>query len=175
MRISRNFKGQGADMVLFIGVAFTMAIVGLICFYLWTQFASAAPQIFGNTAPQPAITAHAQSALQLFNNIVVAIIFAIAFGSIISAIFVQSHPVFFVISIFTLIMEIILAVIFHNAYFTIIQNSAFGGVFLQFTTLNLFFQYLPEICFVIAVIVMIVTYGKGGGGGNAEAVGGGYY
>lgn len=170
-------KIQGADGIFFLVEAFVMGIIALICYYMWTQIVASAPSMFGPSSPagQLGIIHASTSAFQLYINILVAVFFAVAIGSIISAFFVNSHPIFFIAGIFGTLIEIILSVIFHNAYFTLIQNSAFGNVFLQFTILNLFFQYLPEIAFVISIVVLIVTYGKGGQGVSAQSVGGGMY
>jgi hypothetical protein len=83
-----------------------------------------------------------------------------AFGAIIAAAFTESNPVFAALGFVVLPIELLLSFGFHDAFFSMIGNSAFAPLTAAYPMVALTFQYLPIGTFVLAIIVLAVTFGK---------------
>jgi len=93
-------------------------------------------------------------------------IFSTIIGLIISSIFVQAHPAMMVIFIILLVLAIIFAGIFVNAYTQIGETDAVSSVYNQLTMTKALMSHLPLILFITGLIVMIILYGKSRSGGG---------
>ena len=151
--------------VVFLSVIFVAVVVGfIITFFLYGQLTSAMQPILNPTNSinntVGAVAASTNTAFLTYGNLLVLLFFGIGIAAIASAFFVETQPIFFIISIFFLMIEILTSVILHNVFFTIAQQSSFIGITQQFPLLITIFQYYPEIVFVIALGIVIALYSK---------------
>ncbi len=129
--------------------------------------------IFQNTTnPQgQTIYNNGTQAVSTFDSLIVFIFIGIILGMAVSAMFVEAHPAFAFIGIFTLILLLIITAVVHNVYFDIIQSSVFAGGVTPSGATVIFFEYLPLFGAVAWALIMVATYGKGVSGAGASGSG----
>ena len=91
------------------------------------------------------------------------IYFAMATAIIIGAFLVAATPIFFVAGIFFVAIDILIAAIMHNVFFTVLQTSFLAPYLNQYPFLVLLVEGYPVITFVIAIVVLIFTFSPKGG------------
>ena len=152
--------------VMFVGVCISMFVI----YYVWQ--AGLKPQLQSAfVTGQPAATANTEntilnagsSSLDALNNSLLFIYFAMATAIIIGAFLVSATPIFFVAGIFFVAIDLLIAVIMHNVFFTVLQTSYFAPYLAQYPFLVLLVMGYPVITFVIALVVLVVTFSPKGG------------
>jgi hypothetical protein len=89
-------------------------------------------------------------------------------GLIISSIYIDTHPALMIIFIILLVVAVILAGIFANAFDAIGNSDSLLSTYNQFTMTKAVMSKLPLILFAAGLLVVFILYGKsrsGGGGG----------
>jgi hypothetical protein len=94
------------------------------------------------------------------NTIAAFLYIFIAIGAVVAAAFTESHPVFAVMGILLLPVELVFSFGFHDAFFSVIANSAFSPLVAQYPFVVTTFTYLPIITLVMAILVLIATFAK---------------
>jgi len=151
--------------IIFGMILFTVLAIGIImAVYLNGSITHALQPVINPTNSSNTVVAHIQqgatSGLNVFGNLLALVFFAIGIAAIIAAFFVDANPVFFILSMFILAVQILISVVLHNVFFDIAQQSVFLGITQQFPYLITIFQYYPEFTFVLALGVMIALYAK---------------
>jgi hypothetical protein len=151
--------------VLFLIIIMPIVVIGFIlAVYVMGQVTGALqPQINPTNSSNTVvggITAKAVTAQNTFGDLLVIVYFAIGIGAIVSAFFTDTSPVFFILSVLILVVEILVSVILHNVFFTFAQNSFIITYANQFPLLLTIFEYYPELTFVIALGVVVALYAK---------------
>jgi hypothetical protein len=91
------------------------------------------------------------------------LLFGIIAVSIISAAFINSHPVLFVASLLFMLIVTTISSVFTYIYMTLASDSMLVAVANNFHWTFLVFQYLPIIGLVAMVGIAVATHGKAGG------------
>lgn len=153
-------KGQ-ADVIYLIGMLFVVVIALFAVDSIWNAFQTnpTSVQLFNATPQGRQAQASATSSIDILNNAVVILYVIGCLASIIAAAFTESSPVFLVVAFVILPIEVLFSFVFHDTFFTIIQNSSLlGGVASSFPMILTLFQYLPIISFGFAVMLIVVTF-----------------
>lgn len=152
------------DTIFLIVIFTAIVITFVITFYLYGKVNTALQPVLNPTNSSNSTVAligkSVNSGFLAYGNMLVLIFFGIGIAAIVSAFFVETSPVFFILSIFLLMIEILASVIMHNVFFNIVQQSSFLATIQQFPMLITIFQFYPEIVFVIALGIVIALYSK---------------
>lgn len=81
-----------------------------------------------------------------------------AMASLLGALLIRSHPAFFFISIFVLIIEIVISVAFSNAFDMLISSPQMSGAASNFTILSWLLGNLPFIVLGVVILLAVVIY-----------------
>lgn len=95
-----------------------------------------------------------------FDWLVVFIAFAMGLAGVISAFMIESHPVFFVMTLLVQIVAVAVSTIFSNVFFTLAGDTNFSSIANSFPLATQLFQNMPIITAVFGIIILIVTHGK---------------
>lgn len=150
--------------VLFMTVMFvavTLAVI-LIFFMFQGGIKPALQSALPASDTTNTILNNGSSALSTFNDGLLIVYFAFGVSVILGAFLVAASPIFFVIGIFLLAIDVLVAVIMHNMFFTIVQQSSLAPYAVSFGLPMLVIEYFPMITFVIALVVLAVTYAPKG-------------
>ena len=161
MNFKKTYKCQ-ADLVYLIAVLFVVVIAIFAVDNIWSGFQSnPQTQKLFNATPQGQLAQKSvNTGLNIFNNAVVFLFIGAAIASIIAAAFTDSSPVFMVPTLVILPIEILFAFIFHDAFFSIIQQSAFASMAATYPSIVYLFQYLPLAALGLAVLMITITFVK---------------
>jgi hypothetical protein len=106
------------------------------------------------------ITATANTTLNSFDYLFVFIIIGLLIMVIISSFQIQTHPIFFFISIFLLIIAILLSSTLANIYESIIGEADFAAAGSQYVVMGYIFQHFPTVMLIIGAILFIILFAK---------------
>ena len=155
-------KGNLPDVVWIIAVLFATAIMIIFVYYIWSQ---AKPELDSALAGETSfnitqMTGDVGGGIKTFNSMISLFLLGLIVITLISAFFIQSHPVFFFVSFLFLIIVLIIAVVFSNMYQSIIESEGISDISSEFGIMNLFMQYLPHIIVIITIIVGVILFAK---------------
>ena len=153
------------DIIYLIAMLFAVVIMVASAIYITNQlFAgiSAQPKFSTCTSCEHALT-QGQAAQQIIPNAIVIVFLLMCFGSIILAAFLDSSPIFIVFEVLTVPIELLVAYVFHDAFFQITSSSFLGNVLATSPSVALLFEWLPIIVLVITAIGGVVTFIKPNG------------
>lgn len=103
-----------------------------------------------------------------YDQLVFVILVAVIIGAIVIAIFTDYHPVIVGIFIIAIIILVIIAGLFANAYDEVKNNSFLSSKASQFTMTNLVMgKQLPIIILIVGVICILILLAKRGRTGGA--------
>ena len=151
--------------IIFLIVAFlAITISFVIIFFTYGQIHAAMAPALNPTNNTNTTVAHiftnTNTALTGIGTLLVLVYFGIGLAAIISAFFVEGIPIFYIVSMFALIIQILVAVIAHNIFFTIVQQNIFSSTAAKFTYLLTIFEYYPELSLIISLGILIALYSK---------------
>lgn len=161
MNLKRNFKGQ-VDIIFLMVEVFAVAIaIGVLLYAFGSLFAGfqANPQIASSALATNAFN-QSQKGINVIANSIVVIFIFMALASVILAAFVDSHPIFVILIIIALPVELLISFVLHDAFFAIVDTSFLANTFASYPTILVLFEYLPVICLFLAGIIAIVTFMK---------------
>ena len=154
-------KGNILDIPIILIVLFVFAIVVLTSFTILDKFGT----IAGDNINQTYIT-QGENALRGFDAGFLLLVIGFFIGTIISAFFINSHPVFFIISFLGLIIMVTISTVFTNAFIEIASTPGLVDTGNQFPITVAVFQNWPILVTLLGGIILIVLFIKRGGGEN---------
>lgn len=179
MKFNKNAQ-TGLEQVFYV-IAYMMfaGLLFFVIYYVWGQVSPAINGALLNstnyTDPyntyQDSFNITKQSeqttgGIGLFNSMSILILLGLIIMTLVSAFFIQSHPVFFFISLIVLGVAVMLAVVYSNVYQTITEDTNFGSTASSFPVTNLLMQYLPFLIAIIVIALLIILSWRGSTGGG---------
>lgn len=157
----KTLKAQ-VDIIFLMCIVFAVAIaIGVLLYAFGQLFAGfqANPQVKASPYAYNAFT-QSQKGMNVIANSIVIIFIFMALASIILAAFVDSHPIFVILIIIAIPVELLVSFVLHDAFFAIVNTSFIGTTLANYPTILILFQYLPVISLILAGIVAVVTFMK---------------
>ena len=167
-----NKKGQIVfeDMLYALAFIFFAGIFIFILYYAFNQVKPELGNILDSNLPVGETGINSTRMLdkvggtvQMFDYLFPMIIIGLIIMLMVSASMMNSHPVFFVVSIVILGVAILLGVIFSNTYQQITEDANFGATSADFPITNVFMKYLPVVISIIIIATFIILFTKSGG------------
>jgi hypothetical protein len=160
-----------ADSFYVVVYLFAAALFIFILFYAFQQMKTPMADALGNSTDFSdsgidinSIYSQTTGGVSLFNTLFPFLLFGLIAMVVVSAFFIDSHPIFFFVSFIILGIVILISVVFSNIYQTITEDAAFGDTETNFSIMNLFMKKLPYIAAIIIFITVIILWGKSQGG-----------
>lgn len=150
------------DMIYWLAMVFAVSIAVIVLLYIFTSIFAAfklQPAIANNPNAVIALNKGQQS-IDVIANALVIVYIIMAVASCILSFFVDSSPIFLVVIFVVLPIELLIAFIFHDIFFDIVNQSIFGATATGIPILIQFFQWLPVLCLGFSSISAIVTFAK---------------
>ena len=154
-------KGQ-ADVAYLLAYGFCIAIALVVLIMFWQQFSTSPSWTNAIASNQLAQNGVASANTAIFNmGNALAIVWIIsAIASVVATFFIDSSPVFAVLGIIAMPIELFLSLIFHDFFFTMANNSFLAPVIAQLPILSNFFSALPVITLVMVFASIIFTFAR---------------
>lgn len=161
-----NKRGDAMSILIFLAIAFG-AIVTLI---FMTKVFNDVTTVFKNTTvvqndtkALTQINKVSNSFVPLMGNAFLFLFFASIFGIIISSLFINTHPGFFIIFLIVIIVTIVLAGILSNVINEFGSNPALSSTYALYPAVQAIVNNLPLIILVTSAIVAIILFSRSGG------------
>lgn len=145
-----------------------MVVLGIVFMLTWLIMSNLAPDLdqhFSSDVSKNA-TANALTAIGNFDYLLIMVFVGLIISTLISAYFIPTHPVFFVVSLIVLIVFMIFVPILANVFDAFATESAMAATADEFNVTTGFMDDLPTYFVVAAGLVLIVLYAKFKTGGG---------
>lgn len=106
-----------------------------------------------------------QNVLQLFDVLLILLLFGTFIASIIGAFLIPSHPAFFIISFILMLILAAVTTVLSNIYYEFASTTQLAAVANNYPVMNFIFTNLPALFVLATFIIAIVMYGRSRGGG----------
>lgn len=171
----RNKKAQTGfeDGMYVLVYIFAAALLVFILYFVFSQVDDPFSQALGSAIPEGETSFNVTQAssqtlgsVGIFNTLFPFLLTGLIGMVIVSAMFMDSHPVFFFVSLIILGVVILLGIVFSNIYQQITTDTAFGDTADNFSIMNIFLKKLPWVIAIVIFIIAIVLYSKSGSSGG---------
>lgn len=156
-----NTKGQITDLIYVLIILFSFALLTILGYYLFNQFNTT----FANTEGVSNFSLEIMNEnkdryVSIFDGIMLFIFVGLLIASIVSAIFIKSHPIFFVINVFLLIIVSIIAIILKSVFTGFATSSEMINTTSEFTIIPFIMNNLTLILVIAGFLIIIALLGK---------------
>lgn len=162
----KNKKGN-VDLIQIVVGGFIAAVIIFIAFMIWTNYSTAVEDMPGfDTPTHDEINKYTDITLAAYDYIFIFIIVALTVLTIVLSFQIDTHPAFFFGSFLLLIVAIVLAVIFSNAFGEIAGAAAFNettNTSASYPIISNFMANFPFYLLIIGIFVIIILYAKNKG------------
>jgi hypothetical protein len=160
----KTLRAEVDSIFIFVSI-FSIVAAVFIGDIIWTQLSGsqAWQTYFGSNianSQEANVVTNTTGAINILNNAIVIIFIMMALVSVIAAAFTESSPLFALLGVIVLPLEIIFAFIFHDLYFEIIQNSYFAPIAATYPIITTMFQYFPVAAFFLWFLLNLVIFLK---------------
>lgn len=155
-------KGQVQDILFFGVVGFVMAIVILIGYRLLkdinTQFQ--ASDVISTTA-KANLNSYTNNFSTIFDAIYAMAIFLLAVILVISVFMIDTHPIFFAVSIPLFLAVLFVNVVLANALDDVGQTSGLAAYYAEFEMMNFIASHWIATISIVGFLTLTIFYAKG--------------
>lgn len=96
----------------------------------------------------------------IYDGIFVFLVFGLWITSIVSTFFLDTQPLFFVVSLLLLSSILLIAMVMSNAYFDLASDSGFTDIVSNFPMTNFFMDKLPYVALIIYFTIGVFMFAK---------------
>ena len=153
-----NKKGVLFELITIL-VIFVMFVIGVMIAYKFVTDFNANNSFESGSLSQN-ITGLGINAIKGFDSLAVFLLIGLTIYVIVSAFFIQTHPVFFIIGILGLLVLLTLTGLMSNLINGISGQSEFSGYSSNFVIIPYIINHLPLFFAIIGVLVLIGVYAK---------------
>jgi len=162
-----NKGGNILDLFYIVLTVVVLAIVFMASWYIMSQVQPDLDAHLNNDVASNA-SANALQAIASFDYLLIFIIVGLLIATIISAFFIDTHPVFFVMSLLLFIMFMIVVPVLSNVFDGFATNSQMITAADEFDVTTSFVGELPKYFVVMGGLVLIALYAKYRTGGGEQ-------
>lgn len=153
-------KGSMLDLPIILGLLLGGALTIFIVYFVLDAINTAWPMAdVSKTIIQTGVNSFSQ-----FDYMFLFFAVGLCMFSVVSAFFVNSHPVFFIFSMILLGIIVMVSAMVTNVFYEFATTSQFSSVALSFPFITTFMLYLPVICLVVGLLIAVVLHAKPPGG-----------
>jgi hypothetical protein len=157
-------KGQ-IDIFYLIAYGFCTSIAILVVLMCWNQLSTSQSytHYIANQTTNPVgyqTTQKANTALLSIGNLFTIVWIMSCIASIIATFFIDSSPIFAIVGILLMPLEIFISMIFHDFFYIMGQNAFIAPIITSLPYMAYFYTYLPITALIIAVISLVLTFSK---------------
>lgn len=161
------FKDKKANAVIdtatFLIVFFIMALITIISYHAFKEIYPQISPEFNNsnyTAANTTLTTINESYPSTFDGGIVFIFFGIWIAVLIASYQIDTHPVFFVVSMIMLIAICVAAIFISNFYEEMFADAVFNNITSSFPMTNWIATHMLIVVIVIGASITMVLYAK---------------
>jgi len=156
-----NKKAGVMDIVFILVFLFILGISTFTAYMIYNKYQERTAELetFNNSLTER-IDDSAYATLTAFDYLFIFIFVGLIIMAIVSTFTIQTHPVFFFVSIMLLIITIILAAPISNIFEEVANETAFSNASNAYTVIPYFMGRLPFFMLMVGAILFIALYAK---------------
>lgn len=162
-RFFKSKKGVVTEIAYFVLFLFIAAVVIMITAKVYTSLQDGIQSSSLQSANTDALFQKTDNAYKTFDSMFLVLVVGLCIGIIISAFFINSHPIFYVITILLWPIVVIISAALSNAYESLMAVSAMQQSTISMTTIPFVLDKLPYISIILSILIMVAMYAKGDG------------
>ena len=155
-------KGSVIELVMVFVILGVVMIATLLGLKLYNEFTAA--DVWSDTDAGQAAKGGAEGAILAVNYGMVFLVAGLLISMIVSAFFINSHPIFFVVSLILLIFVILVSGPITNAFMGFAQSDSLATEVDQLDVAVYVVGMIPYIAVIGGFLIMIALYAKPKGG-----------
>jgi hypothetical protein len=153
-------KGVIELIIVFI-ILLVMAIVVIFGHLILTNFRTAANGTLKETSVD--IIDKGITAQLTYDGVFLFMFIGLVVAVIVSGFYIRTNPIFFVVSIFALVIVVMIAGVFTNAFYDFSTNNSISNSAANYPIMRQIFYNLPIIASFLGIAIIIIWYAKGRG------------
>lgn len=155
-------KGQIFDPIFIAMAMFCLAVAVLVIYAIATEMGT---QLTAGSFDPYNLWPNVLSAMRVFDYVIVAFYFSLWIIAIISAFYVRSHPIFFIVTFPVAILVLLMNVLFSNFfYYLVTQSTVMSTASASFPFLSWILQNLPVMSVILSGLIALFLYLPSAGG-----------
>jgi len=157
-------KGTVLDLLGILLILFIFSVCTILATILmgaFTQNVTDSGQMEGEAL---AILQNTNVYMTSFDSISVFVTFGLILAVILGAFMIDTHPAFFIVTVFLLLIYMVIVPQFSNVFLAFAENEQVISTANQFPYMIYMWQHMPLIILISVVVISIVIYGKVRGG-----------
>lgn len=159
-----HFNKKGNAIVDTISIVVILIVFGIITFYGWTTsqelIPMMRPELNSSVEAQASLTMLDTRYAPVMDSLFVFVFVGLWIAALISAAFLKTHPIFFVVSILLIVFILFAGMELGNFYEELSGDSSMTGVSAAFPMSNWLLSHLAIIIIVMGSSIMIAMFGK---------------
>jgi len=159
--MNRKMKGKKGHAELFVLVAllFIVALSFIVANKVHVGFQEGVTEM-GDQPEAVKVMENTSGVYKILDYLFLMFLVFSLIAVLISAYFIKTTPLFFILSIIVLVVLIIISAAYSNAFELIIGDDQFIDQASTFSITSYIMQYLPYFMFFLALIFLVVLYAK---------------
>lgn len=162
-------KGNIQDIPVIAVILFATGICVMFLYLILSSFLSD-PVFSGNAAAAATLTT-GMSSLVILGNSFIFLFVGFGIASVIASFYTETHPIFFIFSIFTFAICVIVVAIFSDVFVEMASSGVLLPVAAEFTIMVDTMTNLKTLAIGLGVVILVALYAKRNdiqiGGGQA--------
>lgn len=159
-KLTKDKKGSAVDVIFVMISLFVLALAFLMTTKVWNNVDDKVAHHFNDSATGREAVAKVNAVINSLDNYFLIILMLGAVAMIVLASMIRIDPIFYWVFFFIFIIGLIMAAVFSNTYERVAATPALEPSSTGFDVQNFVMGNLPIIFLVLAVILLIVIYGK---------------
>ena len=155
-----NKKGIQTDLLFVVGGLFILALVMFFTFHIFETVKVALNETAVNQTRVDAIFDYTTTTTKIFDFIFPAVLTGLMLFMVVSAFFIDTHPIFFFSSILVLVVALVVAPPIANTFEEIVNEAVFVDTKAEFPVTNFIFDKYPLFILSMSLPVGVVLFGK---------------
>jgi len=149
------------DTITLLVVFVTFAFVVVLSYSIFTSMHTDLSPTFGtNTTASNIMDNNYNRYVSLFDNLAVFVFIGLWIAGLIASFMVDTHPIFFGVTMILLVFVIIFGIYVSNFYQTLTASNALQASAIQFVKTSWLMNHLLAMTIAVAFSISLVLYGK---------------
>lgn len=154
-----NKKGNIVDIIYISVFLFVFALVLVLSKSIMTDFNDS--NMFHSDTAKEVFSENYNDYDGLFNSIFLMVVIGMSIGIVVSAFFINTHPLFYFVAIFIFAISMMISAIFSNTFSEITSDSILSASISGLPFVSHILAYFPYFMLIISIMIAILLYAKG--------------
>jgi hypothetical protein len=157
----KNKKGNAVlDGLALVVSLFALSIVFILGWFVWGSLEPGLRGEITTTEGNESLNIIDNNYVNIFDGLFLFIFIGLWIAALVASFMIDSHPIFFAISIILMIGVCIASIFVGNGYEEIMNDTEFDGLTPQFPMTHYIMSHLLIVVIVVSMSIMLVLYAK---------------